>query len=90
MIDKTLLYIDYLKLLDVIKKYTSTPFTDNLISGLRPLGSVGEIEKRQDELEALSDLVKWNGLAPLADVPDIRDISGSLPSRTRFSRSPIS
>ena len=78
MIDKTLLYIDYLKLLDVIKKYTSTPFTDNLISGLRPLGSVGEIEKRQDELEALSDLVKWNGPAPLADVPDIRDMLRQL------------
>jgi DNA mismatch repair protein MutS2 len=78
MIDKTLLYIDYLKLLDVIKKYSSTPFADDCISGLRPLASVSEIEKRQDEIDAVSDLLKWSGLAPLTDVPDIRDLLRQL------------
>ena len=76
MIDKTLLYIDYLKLLDVIKTHASTSLINDLISWLRPVSSpdkIDEIEERQDRLEAVLELIKWNGLAPLTDVPDVRD-----------------
>jgi DNA mismatch repair protein MutS2 len=78
MIDKTLLYIDYLKLLDVIKKYASTPLIDDLISSLRPASSLDEIVARQDRLEAVLELIKWNGHAPLTEIPDARNILAQL------------
>ena len=78
MIDKTLLYIDYLKLLDVIKGHASTTFVHERIAALRPLYSLDEIGARQDRLEALSELIKWNGPAPLTDIPDVRDIFKQL------------
>ena len=74
MIDKTLFYIDYLKLLDVIKAYASTSFIDDLVSSLRPAASIDEIETRQDRLEAILELIKWNGHVPLTDIPDVRRI----------------
>ncbi len=79
MIDKTLFYIDYLKLLDVIKKYASTSLIDDLVSSLRPASSIDEVETRQDRLEAVLELIKWNGHAPLTEIPDIRDILSQLP-----------
>ena len=78
MIDKTLFYIDYLKLLDVIKKYASTSLIDDLVSSLRPASSIDEIETRQDRLEAVLELIKWNGQAPLSEIPDVRDILSQL------------
>jgi DNA mismatch repair protein MutS2 len=78
MIDKTLFYIDYLKLLDVIKQYASTSLIDNLVSSLRPASSIDEIETRQDRLEAVLELIKWNGHAPLTEIPDVRDILSQL------------
>lgn len=81
MIDKTLFYIDYLKLLDVIKTYASTSLIDDLVSSLRPVSSqdkINEIEERQDRLEAVLELVKWNGLVPLTEVPDVQHILAQL------------
>ena len=72
MIDKTLFYIDYLKLLDVIKAYASTSLIDDLVSNLRPASSIDEIEARQDRLEAVLELIKWNGHVPLTEIPDVR------------------
>ena len=75
MIDKTLSYIDYLKLLDVIKEYASTSLIDDRVSSLRPVSSredIGQIQARQDRLEALLELIKWNGLVPLTEIPDVR------------------
>ena len=78
MIDKTLFYIDYLKLLDVVKKYASTSLIDDLVSNLRPASSIDEIETRQDRLEAVLELIKWNGHAPLTEIPDVREILAQL------------
>jgi DNA mismatch repair protein MutS2 len=78
MIDKTLLYIDYLKLLDVIKGHASTTFVHERITSLRPVYSPEEIGARQDRLEAVFELIKWNGPVPLTDVPDVRDIFRQL------------
>ena len=78
MIDKTLFYIDYLKLLDVIKTYASTSLIDDLVSNLRPASSIDEIEARQDRLEAVLELIKWNGHVPLTEIPDVRDILTQL------------
>jgi DNA mismatch repair protein MutS2 len=72
MVDKTLEYIDYLRLLDVIQTYSLTSFVNERISGLRPLSALGEIEERQQKIEAVLEVIKWNGTVPLRDIPDIR------------------
>ena len=74
MTDKTLLYLDFLKLLDILKNYSLTPFTKETIATLRPLASIPEIESRQDRIEAVIELVRWEGKLPLTDIPDIREI----------------
>jgi DNA mismatch repair protein MutS2 len=74
MTDKTLSYLDYLKLLNILKGYSLTPFANESIVSLRPLVALQEIESRQDKIEAVIELVRWEGKLPLADIPDIRDI----------------
>ena len=74
MTDKTLSYLDYLKLLDIIKNYSLTPFVKESISSLRPLSSLQSIQSRQDKIDAIIELVRWEGKLPLPDIPDIRDI----------------
>jgi len=74
MTDKTLAYLDYLRLLDILKGYSLTSFAEESIRSLRPLETVSEIESRQDKVEALIELVRWEGNLPLGDIPDIRDI----------------
>jgi len=78
MIDKTLFYIDYLKLLDVIKTYAATSLIDDRLSNLRPASSIDEIKARQDRLEAVLELIKWNGHVPLTEIPDVRAILTQL------------
>ncbi len=74
MTDKTLSYLDYLKLLDILKKYSLTPFAQESISSLRPLVSTQDIESRLDKIDAVIELIRWEGKLPLAEIPDIRDI----------------
>jgi len=74
MVDKTLSYLDYLKLQDIIFHFSSTPFIDNLIHNLKPLSRKMAIEERQDRIEAVLELIKWDGKIPLADIPDVRDV----------------
>lgn len=73
MIDKTLEYIDYLRLLDVLRNYSSTQFIDERISDLRPLSRFDEIAERQDRLDAVLDIVRLHGPIPLKDIPDVRE-----------------
>ena len=83
MIDKTLQYIDYLKLLEVVQSYSSTQLVAERIAGLRPLSGGAEmgdhldrgveIEKHLDRLEETLDIIKWHGPIPLKDIPDVRD-----------------
>lgn len=74
MTDKTLAYLDYLKLLDILKSYSLTSFTKESVSSLRPLVSLQDIESRQDKIDAVIELVRWEGRLPLSDIPDIREI----------------
>ncbi len=78
MTDKTLEYLDYLRLLDIIKGYASTSFAGGLIAGLRPLLRIQEIEERQQKTEAVLEIIKWSGPVPLKDIPDIRNILKQL------------
>jgi DNA mismatch repair protein MutS2 len=74
MVDKTLSYLDYTKLLDILKSYSSTHFADELIAGLVPSVDLNEIKARQDKLGAILEVVKWDGRIPLTDIPDVRQL----------------
>jgi len=74
MVDKTLSYLDFLKLLNIIVQYSSTPFVHDLIAGIRPLKTCAEITERQEKIDALLEVIKWDGKVPLSDIPDIGDI----------------
>ena len=74
MVDKTLSYLDYLKLVEIIFHFSSTPFIDDSIHQLKPLQKKTEIEERQNCIEAVLEVIKWDGKIPLSDIPDIRDI----------------
>jgi len=78
MIDKTLSYLDYLRLLDILKRYSSTHFGDELISGLLPLSDPQEIGERQDRLGSVLEIVKWDGKIPLTDIADVGDLAKKL------------
>ncbi len=73
MLDKTLQYIDYLKLLEVVQSYSSTQLVAERIAALRPFSGVVEIESHLDRLEETLDILKWHGPIPLKDIPDVRD-----------------
>lgn len=78
MADKTLDYIDYLKLLEVIKRHSSTGFINETIENLRPLATLSEIEERQGRIEDVLDVVRLHGPIPLGDIPDIRKAVAGL------------
>ena len=74
MVDKTLSYLDYLKLLDIYFHFSSTPFISDSIHSIKPLNSKTAIKERQDRIEAVLEVIKWDGKLPLSDIPDITDI----------------
>lgn len=74
MVDKTLSYLDYIKLTEIIFHFSSTPYVEGLIRQLKPLHKKTEIEERQDRIEAVLEVIKWDGKIPLSDIPDIRDV----------------
>jgi DNA mismatch repair protein MutS2 len=74
MVDKTLTYLDYIKLLDLLKKYALTPFTNDLIKKLRPVGDTEVIKETQDRIGSVTDILRRDGGIPLSGIPDIRDI----------------
>ena len=84
MADKTLEYVDYLKLLEVVQRYSSTGFISEELRNLRPLSTLHEIEERQDRIDGALEIIKWYGPIPLGDIPDIRkQVAGlSLPEFT--------
>lgn len=74
MVDKTLAYLDYGKLLEIIFHFLSTPYNKEFYDCLTPLKNKTEIEKKQDRIEALLEIVKWDGKIPLDDIPDVEGI----------------
>jgi DNA mismatch repair protein MutS2 len=74
MVDKTLSYLDYLKLLNLFKQYSLTPYCEDLISALRPLGSAEEIQLKQHNIQAIIEVIKWDGNMPLSGIPDVRNV----------------
>jgi DNA mismatch repair protein MutS2 len=78
MADKTLEYVDYLKLLEVIQRYSSTGFISEELRNLRPLSTLHEIEERQERIDGALEIIKWYGPIPLGDIPDIRKQAAGL------------
>ncbi|MCX8022497.1 MAG: Smr/MutS family protein [Syntrophorhabdaceae bacterium] len=78
MKDKTLTYLDYFKLIELIKGYSNTPYIDDALPDIKPLYDIREIEERQGKIEALMDVIRWDGPLPLSGIPDIRDILKKL------------
>ena len=78
MTDKTLEYLDFLKLLSLLQQFASTGFITDRISELRPLTNREEIQERQSRIGAVLDVIKWDGPIPLGDMPDIRNSLGQL------------
>ncbi len=74
MIDRTLAYLDFTKLLDIINRYSSTPFSREIIASIRPTTDLDFIRTRQEKTEGVLDLVRFSGKAPLGDLSDIRDL----------------
>jgi DNA mismatch repair protein MutS2 len=74
MIDKTLSYLDFLRLRDVILKFSQTPFSRNELLDLRPLDKLEEVRARHDRIESVTDIIKWDGRIPFGDVPDASPI----------------
>lgn len=74
MVDRTLSYLDYLKLVEIIFHFSSTPYIDDSVHQLKPLQKKSEIEERQDRIEAVLEVIKWDGKIPLTDIPDVRDV----------------
>lgn len=81
MIDKTLLYIDYTRLIDFLHNYSTTPFISNSLSQLKPLDNKEAISARQDKIEAVIEVIKWDGKIPLYNATDIREILKKLSIR---------
>lgn len=74
MTDKTLSYLDYRRILGIVRDFSSTPYTEDQIANLTPLQDPQLIEERLDRIEALVEVIKWDGEIPLRDVPDVTDI----------------
>jgi DNA mismatch repair protein MutS2 len=74
MVDKTLLYLDYTKLLELFKNFSSIQYTNVLISNLVPLVNKTEILERQSKIEAVIEVLRWDGKIPLSDITGIKDI----------------
>lgn len=74
MIDKTLAYLDYSRLLDVLKHYASTPYIEDSLSSPTLLHDIEKINERLDKVEAVLQVVKWDGKIPFYEMPDIRII----------------
>lgn len=74
MPDKSLQRIDYLRLLELLKGHTFTPFAVERIENLRPLTDKNEIENRQNAVDDVLDFVRQNGPLPLNGISDIRQL----------------
>ena len=90
MIDKTLQYIDYLKLLEVVQSYSSTQLVAERIANLRPLSGGVEIENRLDRgAETDNRLDRGaeieNRLDRLEETLDIIKWDGPIPLRTSLT-----
>ena len=89
MIDKTLQYIDYLKLLEVVQSYSSTQLVAERIANLRPLSGGVEMSRLDRGAETDNRLDRGaeieNRLDRLEETLDIIKWDGPIPLRTSLT-----
>jgi DNA mismatch repair protein MutS2 len=78
MVDKTLEYLDYTRLLPLIERYCSTAFTGERILSLRPLENIAQIQQQQEKIQAVLEIIQLHGHIPLDDIPDVRNVLSRL------------
>jgi DNA mismatch repair protein MutS2 len=71
MIDKTLSYLDYTKIIGIVKGYSATHSADDLIENLTPFKELEAVKDRQEKIGAILEVIKWDGRVPFSDVPDV-------------------
>jgi len=74
MIEKSLEYLDFPKVLEILRSYCATSKGKDLISLLRPSSDVGEIRSRLERTRALCETIRIHGKIPLEDISAVRAI----------------
>ena len=84
MNEKTLRVLEYNKIIDILKDNTESSLGKELVSQIKPLTDIGEIENRQKETEEALELIIKRGTPPLYGIHDVRgeikraEIGGTL------------
>ncbi|HOJ44095.1 MAG TPA: hypothetical protein PK800_08220, partial [Syntrophorhabdaceae bacterium] len=74
MIDKTLSYLDFKNLIDFIGNFSVTPYIKESLKDFKPLNSIEEIKDRQEKIDALIEIIKWDGPVPIYNTAEITEI----------------
>ncbi|SCL94923.1 endonuclease MutS2 [Sporanaerobacter sp. PP17-6a] len=84
MNEKTLRVLEYNKIIDILKDNAESSLGKELVSQIKPLTDIGEIENRQKETEEALELIIKRGTPPLYGIHDVRgeikraEIGGTL------------
>ncbi|MBE6083359.1 MAG: endonuclease MutS2 [Tissierellaceae bacterium] len=84
MNEKTLRVLEYNKIIDILKDNTESSLGKELVSQIKPLTDIDEIENRQKETEEALELIIKRGTPPLYGIHDVRgeikraEIGGTL------------
>ncbi|PJI09701.1 MULTISPECIES: endonuclease MutS2 [Clostridium] len=76
MNEKSLRVLEYFKIKDKIKKYTSTSASKRLIDDLRPYGSVYEVKEHIEETKEAFELLMKKGTPPFEGAYDVTEAVG--------------
>ncbi|MCS7280319.1 MAG: Smr/MutS family protein [Desulfobacterota bacterium] len=74
MPDNTLHYLDYLKILHLLKSYAQTEYAPPTILELRPTYDIAIIKERHEVVGEVLEVISRYGKLPLFGIPDIREI----------------
>ena len=84
MNEKTLRVLEYNKIIDILKDNTESSLGKELVSQIKPLTDLDEIDNRQKETEEALELIIKRGTPPLYGIHDVRgeikraEIGGTL------------
>ena len=84
MNEKTLRVLEYNKIIDILKDNAESSLGKELVSQIKPLTDIDEIENRQKETEEALELIIKRGTPPLYGIHDVRgeikraEIGGTL------------
>jgi DNA mismatch repair protein MutS2 len=74
MDDRSLKFLEFYHLLDILKKYSISPLGRKRCEALRPSKNLSLIRSRLTEVMALKEILETEGEIPLGGVKDIEEI----------------